>query len=456
VYTSESLTSSDTDANTDIYERSSGTTTQLSVGATGGNGPYDVTYRGQTDDGGRVFFRTAEALTSYDSDLVMDVYASDVPGQVIVVKDSVPNDAQDFDFTLGGGLSLGLMGPPGYTFQLDDDSDPALSNSQTITNVAPGAGYSVTETVPSGWDQTGATCSDGSPVGNINVSSGETVTCTFVHRALGPRPAAAATRLAAQYAPQLRLAAGERYRPLRLEDYLSDAVLRTGSPPHGVLTQSQRTLFTLPVTTTATYLDVRDAEPYLHAGRYPGLEHALELARPRPTIYFHLAYQPAEQRVAIEYWFLYLYNDFYGKHEADWEGVTVFLRNSTPLGATYSQHQGRKWIPWSALATSGGHAVVYVARGSHADYPKPGSYSVRVCWSLHGRHCAPTPRVDSAAGDGTSLGPGSYDLQPFGGTGYSGGWGSGNYVLGVGLTRDRIGDPRRRAEYTNPFAAVPG
>ena len=33
----------------------------------------------------------------------------------------------------------------------------------------PGSGYSLSETVPGGWDQTGATCNDGSPVSNINV-----------------------------------------------------------------------------------------------------------------------------------------------------------------------------------------------------------------------------------------------------------------------------------------------
>ena len=99
--------------------------------------------------------------------------------------------------------------------------------------------------------------------------------------------------------------------------------------------------------------------------------------------------------------------------------------------------------------------MVYVGRGSHADYPKTGSYSVRVCWTLYGRHCTPSPRVDAAPGNGTSLGPSSYDLQSLGGTGYSGGWGSGNYILGVGRTRDRISDPRRRAEYTNPFSMVP-
>ena len=32
---------------------------------------------------------------------------------------------------------------------------------------------------------------------------------------------------------------------------------------------------------------------------------------------------------------------------------------------------------------------------------------------------------------------------------------AGNYVLGVGLTRDKIADPRTRADYWNPFAGVP-
>ena len=56
---------------------------------------------------------------------------------------------------------------------------------------------------------------------------------------------------------------------------------------------------------------------------------------------------------------------------------------------------------------------------------------------------------------GPTVPPTAYDLQPFAGIGYTGSWGSGNYILGVGLTQDRITDPRRRPEYTNPFASVP-
>ena len=343
----------------------------------------------------------------------------------------------------------------------------ASGSSRTISGLADGtyrlveaaaAGQAKTLTSLSCADPSGGTTVDvAAAAATIMLSSGETITCTFTHRALGPRPAASAVQLAKKYAPLLRLASGEHYRPLRLEDYLTRTVLRSGSPPHGTIAQTKPTLFSLPVTSAPTYLDIRGAQPNSQASQYRVIEQQLRLARPRPTVYFHLAYQPGQGRVAIEYWLLYLYNDFYDQHEADWEGVTVVLKNGAPLGATYSQHQGRKWIAWSALPKTATHPVVYVARGSHSDYPKAGRYSIQVCWTAqYGRRCAPTPKVDVADGAGSALTPAAYDLQPFAGTGYTGSWGSGTYILGIGPTRDRITDPRRRSEYTNPFAAVPG
>src|SRR5207244_3315107 len=149
-------------------------------------GPSDAHFAGMSQDGKRVFLRTSESLLSADGDTADDLYSADVPAKVLVVKDAQPNDPQDFSFTIGGGLSLGLTAPPGQsTFLLDDDSDPALSNTQTIDNVAPGTGYSVTETVPSGWDQTSATCDNGSSPSNISVSTGQTVTCNFTNRKRG-------------------------------------------------------------------------------------------------------------------------------------------------------------------------------------------------------------------------------------------------------------------------------
>lgn len=77
-----------------------------------------------------------------------------------------------FSFTAGGGLS-----PTSFS----------LKNGETKTymGVNPGSGYTLAETVPTGWDLQSSTCDDGSPVSNIDVSAGETVTCTFTNKARG-------------------------------------------------------------------------------------------------------------------------------------------------------------------------------------------------------------------------------------------------------------------------------
>jgi hypothetical protein len=102
-------------------------------------------------------------------------------GRIVVVKDTQPDDPQDFSFTAGGGLLPS-------SFSLDDDSNPTLSNSRTFANLMPASGYSVSESVSvsSGWGLSSATCDDGSPVTNIDVSAGETVTCTFVNTPFVP------------------------------------------------------------------------------------------------------------------------------------------------------------------------------------------------------------------------------------------------------------------------------
>ncbi|MGH2978371.1 MAG: prealbumin-like fold domain-containing protein, partial [Solirubrobacterales bacterium] len=77
------------------------------------------------------------------------------------------------------------------SFSLDDDSDATLSNTRTFDDVVPAGGYSIAETLPTGWSQVSATCSDGSPTEDIDVSAGETVTCTFVNTRGYARPRAA-------------------------------------------------------------------------------------------------------------------------------------------------------------------------------------------------------------------------------------------------------------------------
>jgi uncharacterized repeat protein (TIGR01451 family) len=92
-------------------------------------------------------------------------------GHIIVDKNTVPaGDPQSFSFDAGGA---------GYAdFSLTHAAAP---NDQVLV---PGT-YSVSETVPAGWDLTSATCSDGSSPSSIGLAAGETVTCTFVNTKRG-------------------------------------------------------------------------------------------------------------------------------------------------------------------------------------------------------------------------------------------------------------------------------
>jgi hypothetical protein len=72
--TFEQLAPTDTDTSYDIYERSGGTTTQLSLGPAGGNGAYDALFVGATPDGSQVFLETMEPWVSADTDAYVDVY----------------------------------------------------------------------------------------------------------------------------------------------------------------------------------------------------------------------------------------------------------------------------------------------------------------------------------------------------------------------------------------------
>ena len=72
--TKEQLVAADTDSTGDVYERFNGTTTLLSTGAAGGNGPHAASFRGASSDGTRVFIETAESLVAGDTDSAIDVY----------------------------------------------------------------------------------------------------------------------------------------------------------------------------------------------------------------------------------------------------------------------------------------------------------------------------------------------------------------------------------------------
>lgn len=89
-------------------------------------------------------------------------------GHIIVKKEINPTgDDQLFTFTPSWGENFSIAG----------------GEQIASSDLSPGV-YSVSESVPTGWVQTSATCDDGSGVSAINVAAGETVTCTFTNSKL--------------------------------------------------------------------------------------------------------------------------------------------------------------------------------------------------------------------------------------------------------------------------------
>jgi hypothetical protein len=73
-------------------------------------------------------------------------------------------------------------------------------------------------------------------------------------------------------------------------------------------------------------------------------------------------------------------------HEGDWERISVLIKPGDkpnrwiPISARYHYHDSSRDVPWSAVRTvsegpgAPSHPVVFSARGSHASYPRAGSY----------------------------------------------------------------------------------
>ncbi|MDO8616206.1 MAG: hypothetical protein Q7T33_10825, partial [Dehalococcoidia bacterium] len=100
-------------------------------------------------------------------------------GTITIIKDAVPDDAQDFSFS----------GTCFAAFSLDDDANATLLNTKTAGH-APGACTVIEDAPAAGWILTAIVCTDpttnstgtvGTRTASINLAPGETVSCTFTN-----------------------------------------------------------------------------------------------------------------------------------------------------------------------------------------------------------------------------------------------------------------------------------
>lgn len=98
-----------------------------------------------------------------------------------------------------------------------------------------------------------------------------------------------------------------------------------------------------------------------------------------PTVYARIGTDPDHPgKLALQYWFWWVFNDWNDRHEGDWEMVQLLFDadspdealQSTPVSAAFAQHEGSETAEWSnqKLLRVDDHVVVYPAQGSHAAY----------------------------------------------------------------------------------------
>src|SRR4051794_4059503 len=87
-------------------------------------------------------------------------------------------------------------------------------------------------------------------------------------------------------------------------------------------------------------------------------------------------------RLWLQYWLFYYYNDYQllgplsgGDHEGDWELVQLRLDAAEqPAQLVFSQHKRAQSRAWTDAPKAGGTPIVFVARGSHANYYARGAH----------------------------------------------------------------------------------
>ena len=190
----------------------------------------------------------------------------------------------------------------------------------------------------------------------------------------------AGLELALLYAPVFYLHPAEIYQPQPVNAILNQSRLRQSIrfwPDVNILIHpTSLDLFALPGDSSyfldEWFSDDRSAEfsNYTAHNTYYAATLHPRAGGPQPAVYAHVVRDENSKHITIQYWAFYVYNDWFNKHEGDWEMVQVILSAAgQPEWVVLSQHHGGTRRSWAtALVEGGTHPVAHVALGSHANY----------------------------------------------------------------------------------------
>jgi hypothetical protein len=191
--------------------------------------------------------------------------------------------------------------------------------------------------------------------------------------------------LAERYAPVVRLVAGHEgcgpelhYVPIDVNVLFGEPTVALRGPWGNDLVQIAPRAKDLGRGLWGYHLDfpgdaLQPGCDYLHWQQHLGAEQ-------RQTTYAHVVTDPAHPgKLALQYWFFYVFNDWNNLHEGDWEMIQFVFDAPTaaealgqpPVEVGYSQHEGAERAAWDdpkLERLDGTHPVVHPADGSQANF----------------------------------------------------------------------------------------
>ncbi|MBU7004744.1 MAG: Vps62-related protein, partial [Theionarchaea archaeon] len=173
--------------------------------------------------------------------------------------------------------------------------------------------------------------------------------------------------LAERFAPVLRFVSTEVYFPIEISYAIGNSELKQ------IVGDGEAVLYTNPTVMQIAAFTDNGTKHFLdnvHGGIDDrGVEQNFISTREdlEPTVYARVTAESTY--TVVQYWFYYPFNDGpLNSHEGDWEMIQVTLEDGNPLSASYSQHFYGQTADWEDVLKRDEHPVVYVARGSHANY----------------------------------------------------------------------------------------
>ncbi|MCH7553815.1 MAG: Vps62-related protein [Chloroflexi bacterium] len=215
-----------------------------------------------------------------------------------------------------------------------------------------------------------------------------------------PAPSAA-QQLVAKFAPVLFLHPDDPYEPRDVAIMVDNSSLRRSlaAQTDEVIAPTVAADALGQYNDPDLYLDLEAATLGDGAGAYATWYLSVE-ADYAPTVYARVV--SIGDKTVVQYWFFYVFNDWINRHEGDWEMIEVILpggdaeeivnADALPSTVAYSQHGEGTREDWASVERLGTHPKVYVARGSHANYFRPGEYQ-QLLW------------LDQATGGGLVIAP---------------------------------------------------